>query len=105
MQVKLAGKWEVGGELTQLVERILSSSNNPVTSVEKLLSERYGGRGPFTAELGIALSFCLREPTVTRVCEKLRQWVKNGGCEGEEPSGVGIAGDGSCHHGCRGGLS
>ena len=82
MQVKLAGQWEVGGELTQLVERILSSSNNPVTSVEKLLSERYGGRGPFTAELGIALSFCLREPTVTRVCEKLRQWVKNGGCEG-----------------------
>ena len=64
---------DASGELTQLVERILSSSNNPVTSVEKLLSERYGGRGPFTAELGIALSFCLREPTVTRVCEKLRQ--------------------------------
>ena len=69
----MAGKCETDAELTQLVERILASSNNPVTSVEKLLSERYGGRGPFSAELGIALGFCLRESTVTRVCEKLRQ--------------------------------
>ena len=62
----------VDAELTQLVERILSN-NNPVTSIEKLLNERYNGRGPFSTELGIALSFCLRESTVTRVCEKLRQ--------------------------------
>ena len=70
-----AGRCEVDAELTQLVERILASNTNPVTSVEKLLSERYNGRGPFSAELGIVLGVCLRERTVSRVCEKLRQWA------------------------------
>lgn len=53
---------------------MITNAKNPVTSMEKLLSERYGGRGPFNTELSIVLSHCLRENTVTKICENLRKF-------------------------------
>ncbi|KNB44463.1 hypothetical protein JH06_1650 [Blastocystis sp. subtype 4] len=63
----------VHSELTELVESMVTNAKNPVTSMEKLLAERYGGRGPFNTELSIVLSYCLREKTVTKICENLRK--------------------------------